>query len=417
MTGPARELELLVEGPVGREIGSAPPGFTPRDWRAIRSGMKKKAQQLSHRGRVSRCGQPLTTRPPTLEDARLFDFPPPPMLADVEVHRVNGRAEFRGLQTCGSPWECTTCAERIARENAELLNVAAAVTRRRGGGVYTATLTIRHSVTMELAPLNHALHGAWRRVLQGTPWQRTRKRYGLVGYVKAIEVTYGAAGWHPHLHIGFYTDRRLTKRELESFEQWLAARWRRFIIAQNPGVNIVPNTDAGVRIRKLHKDDYLAKFGLGGELAKGFVKRAGDRNRTPWQILYDLSRGAGSQRDLWTWREYTLAMFREHPLRWSPGLKTALDLQRELETWRADERADARLAGRDLEDAHLLSIDGRTWAAHIAGEPLELELAELVESGADPPQLELWLDQQLGRSPPVTLVTPTKPRACQLYFL
>ena len=228
--GAALELEQGQVGGVDRQVGAVPAGFTPRDWRAVRSGMKKKAQLLSHRGRVTRCGQPLTTRPPALEDANLFDFPPPPLLNDVEVHRVNGRAEFRGLQTCGSPWECTFCAERIARENCELLNVAAAVTRKRGGGVYTATLTIRHSVTMELQPLNAALHGAWRRVLQGNPWRRIRERYGLLGYVKAIEVTYGAAGWHPHLHIGFYTDRKLKKGELEAFEAWLSARWQQYVI-------------------------------------------------------------------------------------------------------------------------------------------------------------------------------------------
>lgn len=410
MTAPAVTLGS-AESVVMQGIPARAPGMTREDWRTIRYAMRTRSQTLTHRGRVGRCGMPLATRPPALADHDLFDFPVNPILADVECYRRGRRAEFHGLQSCGSPWECPICAEKLGVENGRALNVAAAVVRARGGGTYTATLTVRHGATMELAPLVRALTLAWRKVQAGEPWRRRVARHAILGTVRAPEITHGANGFHPHLHIGLYTSRALAKEELAEFEAWLSERWRRILIRQGQPENIIPSFERGVRIRKLHKDDYLAKFGLGGELAKGVVKRAGVENRTPWQLLFDLTTGAGGTRDLWVWREYAAAMFRQKPLTWSRGLRRALDLETALELELARTRAEAEAEDGEREAELVLTVPGREWCTHVAGRALETDLMTALESGAPAERVRRWYARKIGRGPPLVGVCQKDPPA------
>jgi hypothetical protein len=63
-----------------------------------------------------------------------------------------------------------------------------------------------------------------------------RDRFGLVGYVRATEVTHGRSGWHPHLHVLLMTDRVLTLDELRELHQFVRERWIRRVVALGSGL-------------------------------------------------------------------------------------------------------------------------------------------------------------------------------------
>ncbi len=416
MGGPAVTAPQLEQRIPGPDPGPKPGGFNRSDWRRMRYAMRRRAQGLAHRGRISRCGLPLYTPAGDLADRQLFDFPLPPQAADVELWRRGDRAEYRGLQTCGSPWECPICAEKLARKNGQLLTAGARVIRRRGGEVYSIAFTIRHKATSALAPNEKLIGLAWRKVQAGEPWKRARARYGIQGYARAPEVTHGDNGFHPHLHVGLFVRRRLEKCELEQFQDWLSTRWRRILVRLGVDPKELPTFSRGVKIRKLHKDDYLAKFGLGGELAKGHVKRAEKQHRTPWQILYDLTTGQARRSDVWLWREYAAAMFRERPLTWSKGLRLELEVDLEVELMRQEDDGAARLAGDRPEPELVLRIDGRSWIRDVLGQDLESELVELAEAGRSPDALLAHYRDRTGRSPPLRLAPDDDPDALPFDF-
>ena len=199
-----------------------------------------------------------------------------------------------------------------------------------GGGLYLATLTLPHNEGDALKPLRRQVSRAWSNVTRGAPWQRWRARLGIVGTVRALEVTHGPNGWHPHLHVALYTAAPLADSERLELQTWLAGAWRRYITERTPEGRTyrAPSAEHGVTVQPLRSAQYLAKMGLAGELTGSETKDGRTGHRTPWQILRDLTRAAYSKadpadtrddRDLW--RDFTRAMKGARQLTYSKGLR------------------------------------------------------------------------------------------------
>lgn len=116
---------------------------------------------------------------------------------------------------------------------------------KAGGKLAFVTLTMRHTTDDQLAvTLNAALDG-WGRVIRGKPWVRRREAYGLDGYVRAVEVTHGANGRHPHIHALLFLDHAMSEDTRADFETWLLARWSTMVTKLGGGM---PNAAHGCRV-------------------------------------------------------------------------------------------------------------------------------------------------------------------------
>lgn len=250
----------------------------------------------------------------------------------VGVHAVpsdgGSRGTVTGLVSCSSVWSCPVCSAHIRQVRANEISDAAEDHLQRGGGLAMLTLTLRHHEGQGLEELLDGLLDGWRRTIRGAPWKRRIERHGMLGQVRAVEVTYGANGWHPHLHVLLFFDRDLADPEREDFEGWLHARWSKFITDNGLGR---PSREHGIRLQRVYHSTlgrYLAKVqdnagntrGVGLEMARGDLKsgRIGDdgsRSWLPFEILNEAATGEVDALRLW-W-EYETATKGRRCMTWS----------------------------------------------------------------------------------------------------
>src|ERR1051325_7958857 len=139
-----------------------------------------------------------------------------------------GVASFVGLVLSGSVWACPPCSYVICRKRAEELRTVLTRHAAIGGGDCMLTLTTPHDLGDALKPMRQQTARAWRFVCSGNPWKRVRARYGIQ-FVRGAEVTHGANGWHPHLHVVLLTRRPLSDAQQRELEGFFWRRWSRAI--------------------------------------------------------------------------------------------------------------------------------------------------------------------------------------------
>lgn len=252
----------------------------------------------------------------------------------------DGRASYQGLATCGSVWECPCCAMKIKARRAE--EVRQVVERHGADRCALLTLTVRHGFGDDLKRLRVSLADAWRGFTRGKSWKRFVEAAGVVGTIRALEVTHGANGWHPHLHILLLIDDpdaidadgqlRWDAPDLS----WLSKRWRT-MVARYCGAKHEPDDQHGVTIAPCRASDYISKLGL--ELSDPGAKVARGKGRTPLEIAQDiadathavkrgqLSRRIERDRDVALWRLYCEAMRGARQLTWKRGLKASAGIR------------------------------------------------------------------------------------------
>jgi hypothetical protein len=284
------------------------------------------------------------------------------------------RGEFRGLQTCGSPWHCPMCAPKIAAKQVEQMNLSlhrwftldslatADGDRVPTGSVYLLTYTNQHDRDHagqgECKPRLDRLATALRHFKSRRSYQKLMKALESPGQIRALETTYGELnGWHHHTHeITFAASGALVYDRKGKPVRWLSPLWKfcrpwartliRFDLA-----GLKPGDVGADKFRKLrhllthcfdaapgnYAAEYVAKFGkesesergrwgLASELAKSHLKTGARRDAparcehaSPWALLNDSLDGDVRSGELW--REFALAFQRRAKLYWSPGLK------------------------------------------------------------------------------------------------
>lgn len=229
------------------------------------------------------------------------------------------RAWWRGLLKCGRTHSCPVCAERKAADRAAQLDRM--MSADETGTWQMVTLTVRHHAGETLAAVLERLVVAWRRVRATRP-VREAFAVHVTASVRAIEVTHGANGWHPHVHLLLRTDAWS-----ESERAALLAAWLRAVDASTER-GVVWSTP--IRRWEGERARYLAK--LGAELA-GIGKAPKAGNRSPWQ----LADSAAHER---LWREYQDTMHGRRMLEFDERAKALLDAAPEpglhVREWTAD---------------------------------------------------------------------------------
>lgn len=280
-----------------------------------------------------------------------------PIGANVAVTLGGGVATLRGFETCGSPWACAVCAGKVAAGRRDEVERALDQHMADGGQVYMAAFTMPHYAAQSARELRETISAAWKGVLGGAPWNRAKGLYQVVGVIRALEVTHGANGWHPHLHVLFLLKGSVGHWQAQEFGTWLFRRWSRMIARRGYG----ECTAAVWRFEQCHKTTaagaYVAKWGADSEMAGGSGKKGRGGSRSPWELLEASAEGDARAGRLF--REYALAFKGARQLTWSRGLKERFGLV---------DHDDETLAEREAPAPVIAHLSGRAgWKLSRAG--------------------------------------------------
>lgn len=300
------------------------------------------------------------------------------------------QAKFTGLIHCASVWSCPVCSAVIrAGRSDEVMQACRWWEDVRGGSLLFVTFTLRHQLGDSLQRGLDAVTQAFRSVIMGAPWKRFAARHGIRHQIKAVEVTRGENGWHPHLHVLWFTDSPLSDVARAEARAWLSDRWRRFVVKHG---GRLPSDERGVDLRDVEGGQlvaaYIAKvqehdrsksrtFGVGAEMTRLDLKRGRQDSLTPFELLdWDgLDEEERAERAA-LWVEWVETTRGRRALTFSRGLKEAAGI---------DELDDEQLAEADehLDDETTVTrvtISRREWR-RIQNDPGKLcrvlELAEL----------------------------------------
>lgn len=286
----------------------------------------------------------------------------------IAVSSLEGRrrAKYVGVRHCNHIWDCPTCAARLRTQRGAKI---ARVVDASPSCWRLLTLTVRHSAEDDPSKLMRGLSRAWARMRAGragqerfhgpvvghhyeTKWKngeqvflkcgapamkRVNEHGGLVeAYVRTWDVTQGARGFHPHVHV-------LVKfKEGVDVDAWRDAWALDWIDAVRTelGPAHTPSLDVGTHMSKEGAGKtYVAKMGLeladydahkssrhAFEVSANAAKRAAGSSRSPWELAADVAR-EGRGGDIYQWTRYQDAVRGRRCIEWS---RDAAALERRL---------------------------------------------------------------------------------------
>ena len=339
----------------------------------------------------------------------------------VKVYqRADSATYYRGLMICANSWACPVCAAKIAERRRAELEEAIARHLGNGGGVYHMLLTVPHSRKDKPLGLVGDLLDCFRMLCSGK-FRLSVLVPGYVGAVRALEVTHGDNGWHPHLHVLIFTAAPLDDQVLDLVEHKVWAKWEARVFKRmgkapsRKAFSFAGAIRGNFEEKQLRTVDgeiehvcpvtgYVTKFGAdreieeivkrrrwgaSDELTKGHLKTAGRGGRSPWQLLADYQGGdihAGM-----LWKEFVAAFKGRAQLNWSRGLRERLGLD--------DERDDEQIAASvEAEDVLLARITVEDWAL-IVRHKLRGLVLEVLRAGTWP-DVARMLDPFRSAGPP-----------------
>lgn len=288
-------------------------------------------------------------------------------IAGVSVmQRDTGSTYYAGLTVCGSAWVCPVCAAKISERRRGELCQAVTEWKAKGNFLAFVTLTVKHSAHSKpfelldkLLTMNDALNAGRNRVAALVP--------GFVGQVRALEVTHGEHGWHPHLHVLLFLE---SEPDLNQIHADLWKRWE--ALHQKAGLGRGSKKAFTVQDGS-EAAKYASKWGIPEEMVKGQFKTARSaKGRTPFALLGDYLNGDKQAGALFA--EFA-AMFKgRRQLRWSKGLRDLLGVGHE----KTDEQEAQSV---DALDEKLATITDKEWAV-ILRHNLRALVLEVFRSGA-----------------------------------
>jgi hypothetical protein len=312
-------------------------------------------------------------------------------------------ASLAGVSTCGSVWACPVCSLKVCVKRQG--EVAAGMKAHVGAGGYVWLMTNTFPHEAGERPLADML------VLQAKAMQkfqncRTYKRIlgkGIrTGSIKALEITLGAHGWHPHTHsLVFATpdafgdvregdDGKMASRLIDELKRaWYEALLKVGLCGPAQMSDVLEH---GLDVRGgQYAAEYVAKFGrdtkwgLSRELTMNAAKTSGgQKGAHPFQLLEWAAKGDGQSAA--QFREYVEAFTGRRMLTWTPGLKAALGLD-ELE------ESDEELAAAQLpEEEHVGAITAEDLSVLTARNMLGRFLAFVSEYCYDPTTAQADID-------------------------
>ncbi len=260
----------------------------------------------------------------------------------VGLHAQAGKPAYvSGVRTCGRVWPCPLCASRISEGRRADIETVLTAHQATGGMAYMATVTIPHHRFDKLPELLKGVSTAWRYTKQGRGWIEARGNSGWLGDIRALEVTHGENGWHPHLHVLIFFKAGARASAVEAFSHWLFDAWQR-AIERLTGKRCSQRAFAWEPVEVVTgAAKYLAKWGPSLELTKANTKAAKSGGRTAFQLLRDYAEdGDVEAGDLFA--QFARAFRGVRQLTWSRGLRALYLPEPEVTDEELAQRATAR---------------------------------------------------------------------------
>jgi hypothetical protein len=288
------------------------------------------------------------------------------------------------------------CSAKILARRSLEIGVGLLTWENAGGSLVMGTLTMRHHKGHGIVQEWDSLQAAWNSILRSKVWKKWLRRLGSPGLVRVAEVTYGANGWHVHLHFVLCVDSSSSTQLVEAFGSWIAAKWSRGLEAAGmPGalqlgqdVHLVEGIKAASEL-----GEYLAKstaYGaaesLGRELMGQWSKGArGVHGTAPAWSIAEAFGETGEVEMLDLWHEYERGSKGRRQCTWSRGLRDLLGI--------GTESTDEEIAEEVQGDADLVQITAAGWeSAWRSAAPTSRILQAVEEGGVI--GLRAYLDRQ-----------------------
>lgn len=178
------------------------------------------------------------------------------------------------------------------------------------------TLTARHDRSQSLDSLLDALTGAWAGV--------QKRRAGLalrdlcVGWIRALEVTDGENGWHPHFHFLLLLDpsRGASRPRVAEVVEQVGAAWSELVLRR---LGSSPSLERGSDLVWLGRDSKASRYV--SKVAKEVTLSDTKSGRDPFALLDDAT-AANAARFV----SFAEAIKGRQAIAWSRGLRDRLGL-------------------------------------------------------------------------------------------
>jgi hypothetical protein len=145
-----------------------------------------------------------------------------------------------------------------------------------GGHACMVTLTLQHSVGSALLFLLGVIMYAWSKVTTGGGYARDAERFGIVGWIRSLEITWSRRNWfHPHLHAIVLLSGPLSLEMAWELGWRLFGRWEAAV--QRKGARVL--AEYGLDVRLCNLDD-MSSGALGDYLTKVSYEAAGEHFKT-----------------------------------------------------------------------------------------------------------------------------------------
>lgn len=281
----------------------------------------------------------------------------------VDVVEREGRMQYDGVLTCDSRWHCPICAAKLTENDRRELQRGMQLWLRDGGACYLLTFTFPHDRELPLGEAVEKMQAAQRAMKGKRAYKAIMAEAGALGSVKALEVTYGANGWHPHVHMLVFARPGADAQLGAIRELWGAA-------VERVGLGRINEHGFDCRGGD-YAAEYVAKFGreahesrrplwtASHELTKGHLKQGKRlKGATPFTLLRWYREGDAQAGALF--REYAAEFKGKAQLYWSPRLRAKLDLL-ELQDPRPEPAAPRRIVHLSREDWHAVVRHDARW--------------------------------------------------------
>ncbi len=241
----------------------------------------------------------------------------------VRESQKSGKAYFAGLMSCGSVWTCPVCAPKIQAVRAQ--EVRAAIDAW-DGSVFLLTQTVPHDRQDALETLLEGFTLALRKFKGCKGYTNAQKRHLISGSIRALEITDGRNGWHPHAHTILFCKSRYTDLDqlcADLFPLWQSAA-RRAGFAKRLSPQAFDVQDARAVCHYVTKLGTEYEWGPEHELTKAHSKRGHGSSLTPFDMLRHYLESPDDGRLLARFAEFAYCFHGKRQLVWSDGLKKRL---------------------------------------------------------------------------------------------
>lgn len=316
-------------------------------------------------------------------------------------------AYYRGLMRCSRIWMCPVCARKITEtrrvELDELLARSVIPIIKSSGRDFfevpkfhlsMLTFTLSHDWDESAAKVLDRLGRAYSRFASGRWYQGFKARFFIVGTIKALEMTHGVNGWHPHYHVLLFHDSYLPPMMQIDYVANARLHWSGVVFNIGGATDLIRGVDliwgnTHAYAVKLAGDREVQDWSLVQETTKQPVKHGRNGNSSLVDLLIAYAHGDVQAGELWS--EAVYALNRKKHIEASKGLWAMLGREVSTDEKSAeDEPGETHRILASLTAAqwrNIIRLDERGQVLDIAAGGSSVELAAYLET------LGIWTEE------------------------